>query len=134
MEENYIEKLTPKQQKFIWHFVTCLSIQEACEKSGITAKTFRNWKKNDAFRNYLKEKQSELMEEALDKLKMSITIAVENLIHALNSPDDKTRLSISKDILTFYIKLMEILKPEISQKIPSIIFVPFHKKDDGTNE
>ncbi|HOK35004.1 MAG TPA: hypothetical protein PLB19_02650, partial [Candidatus Paceibacterota bacterium] len=109
MEENYIEKLTPKQQKFIWHFVTCLSIQEACEKSGITAKTFRNWKKNDAFRNYLKEKQSELMEEALDKLKMSITIAVENLIHALNSPDDKTRLSISKDILTFYIKLMEIL-------------------------
>jgi len=128
------DKLTRKQQAFITHYLTSLSIQEACDRVKITTRTFRNWKKNEIFLECLKEIQKEVMDEAIDKLKMAVTKAVDNLLIYLNSDDEKMKLLVSKDILTYFIKLMDILKTEtLVTKIPKIEFVLAKEEDNETD-
>ena len=110
--------LTPKQKNFIHHYIASPSIEIACKKAGIDRRTFYNWMKKEEFKEYLETKQKEVVEEALKRIKLSITKAVDNLIECLNSDDERMRRLTSKDILDYFIKVNEL--QDIEQRLEKL--------------
>ena len=88
MNEN---KLTNKQIKTVAHYLTSVSIEEACKKSSISKTTFYEWMKNDDFRQYVEGKRKEIIEGALSILKIGISKAVSVLIQLTSSRDERIR-------------------------------------------
>ena len=109
--------ITSKQKEFVCYYLSCRSIENACKECGINRRTFYNWLKKEDFRQYLNEKEKEVIDEAIFKIKISLNSAVDVLLRCLESDDEKVRKSTSKDILDYFLKVKEITEIEKRIKV-----------------
>jgi transposase-like protein len=91
LQETLVRDIVEKQ----------MTITAACEKAGITRKTFYQWKiKNKDFQEFYKQLESETVSEALQILKLSAPKAAKLLIDAIaEGRVSKSRIDAANSIL-----------------------------------
>lgn len=111
--------LTHKQKEFVIRYLSSPSLDVACKESGIDRRTFYNWMKREEFRNYLEEKERQIIDEAIFRINVSLNKAVDILVDCMADEKDKRlkRLA-SKDIIEYFLKLKELT--DIEGKIKEI--------------
>ena len=105
--------ITKKQKEFVNVYLLSSSIEEACQKVNISRRTFYNWMKDKEFERFLRDKVEEITQEGLEKVRLSITKAINNLISLLDTENEGLRRLVCKDIIEYAIKAREIDKPDI---------------------
>ena len=110
--------LSNKQLLTITHILNSSSIEEACKKANISRSTYYSWLKNDEFKAKLKQQRGEMIKTALDRLRLAITKAVEELIKLTEAKREEVRRLACNDIITHALKSIEI--EEIEQRLDKI--------------
>lgn len=103
-----MEKVSGKQVLVISYLLSSPSIERACKKAKIGRTTFYKWLKDKNFRAELKRQRDEVVEQALETLKFSLTKAVEQLVELMDSKKEMIRRWASKDIIEYSFKAMEL--------------------------
>ena len=102
------ETLTDKQLKAIPHLINAKTHTEGCKKARIAPKTFYDWLKVPLFKKEMKRQRDFIIEEALERLKGSMTEAVTALTTLLDTTDsDSIKRYVAKDIIDYVIKAKE---------------------------
>jgi len=103
-----MEKLSGKQVLVISHLLSSPSIERACKKAKIGRTTFYEWLKDKNFRVELKRQRDEVVNQALETLKFSLTKAVKQLVELMDSKKEMIRRWASKDVIDYSFKAMEL--------------------------
>ena len=120
------DRLVEKQQMVIAHILSSKSIEEACDKAGISRTAYYSWLKDDAFKQELKRQRDELIEYAMGKLKLSVTKAVDELVGLMNSKREDIRRGACRDIIEYALKAIEL--EDIGQRLEKVERIILEKK------
>ena len=101
-------KLSIRQLKTIANFLAAPSIEETCRRSNISKNTFYKWIKDTAFLEETNKQRDKLIKDALSRLKCSINKATNILIELLGSKREEVRRLVSKDIIDYTLKSIEM--------------------------
>jgi len=119
MDENELSK---KQLLVISNYLSAPTIDEACERSNISRATFYNWLKDENFKKLLDRKRQELITHALDRLKASVSKAIDVLQELMKANNDNVKRLAARDVLQFSLKAIEIFTlQERLEKIEKIV-------------
>ena len=120
---NGFEKgLTRKQVEAIPHLVGARSLEEGCKKARVAKSTLYQWLKDETFKNELERQRDEVIREALERLKASITRAVDGLIKLAEDKEKGIRLRAIEKILDFFLKVKEVDEIEVRlEKVERVI-------------
>lgn len=99
--------LTDRQRRVITHLLASPSTEEACRSARLNKSTLYDWLKNQAFRRELKRQQDEVIERALNCLKVNITKAAETLIKHMDSKRENISIRAAERIIDFTQKSLE---------------------------
>lgn len=100
--------LNHRQTGTILNLLTSSTVEEACRKSGVSKSTVYAWLKDTNFKEELERQRDVLVKSAFNRLKGSVTKAVDELIKLLNSPRPDIRRLASKDVIDYTLKSIEI--------------------------
>ena len=118
-EQHVFEQgLTRKQVEAIPHLVGARSFEEGCRKARIGKTTLYQWLKDDAFKSELERHREEVIREALERLKTSVTRAVDGLIALSEDKEKGVRLRAIEKILDLFFKTRE--QEEIEGRLEKI--------------
>jgi predicted DNA-binding protein YlxM (UPF0122 family) len=107
-----MSKLTNRQLLTINHIVSSSTIEEASQKAEVSRGTIYNWLKDDEFCRELKRQRDEVIEEALNFLKTSVTRAVGELINLIDAKKEEVRRLACNDVISHALKSMELERLE----------------------
>jgi len=101
-------KLSPAKRRAIAHLIGEPCIERACERSGISRPTYYHWCQTDPdFVAELEEARNAVLEEAMEKLRLSVNQATDELIKLLGSQNEEIRRKAANDILSFVMRWKE---------------------------
>jgi len=116
-------KLSNRQLLAISHIISSPSIEEASKKGKVSRNTIYTWLKNEDFRVELRRQRDEVVKSALDRLKCSITTAVEELIKLMDAKREEVRRLACNDIISLTLKSIEVEHiEERLDKVEKIVF------------
>ena len=105
--------LSIRQQQALPIFASNLTIEEACERAGISRNTFYEWLKEPQFKLELERLRNEIVNEAVNHLKMTSTKAAKTLGDLLERDDSPTvQRAAANDVLGHVMKFMELKELE----------------------
>ena len=110
--------LTERQIRVLPYLLASPSIEDACRRAKINKSTVYDWPKDDHFRQELKSQRDQVICQALDSLKGSITKAADTLVKHLESPRESVSLRAAEDIIDFVQKALE--REELEQRIEAL--------------
>ena len=110
--------LTERQIRVLPYLLASPSIEDACRRAKINKSTVYDWPKDDHFRQELKSQRDQVICQALDSLKGSITKAADTLVKHLESPRESVSLRAAEDIIDFVQKALE--RDELEQRIEAL--------------
>lgn len=119
-------KLTNRQLLAISHLIVSSSLEEASQRAKVSRNTLYKWLKNEDFKAELKRQRDEVIREALDRLKMAITKAVEGLIKLTEAKREEVRRLACNDIITHTLKSIEI--EDIEQRLDRVERIVLEKR------
>ena len=119
-------KLTHRQLMAITYIINSSSIEKASQKAKVSRTTLYNWLKDEDFKAELKRQRDEVVREALNRLKMAITRAVEELIKLTEAKREEVRRLACNDIITHTLKSLEI--EDIEQRLDKVERVVLERK------
>jgi hypothetical protein len=82
--------LTPKQHRAIVALLTTPALSAAAEKAGVCSKTLTRWMGEPAFLAELKDKQSEVIDQASVRLVGGLEIALNTLVRLMLSAESES--------------------------------------------
>ena len=93
--------LTARQTRVIPYLLAATSLEEGCKQARVSKVTVYGWLKQEVFRHELKRQRDELIERALDTLKVNIAKAAETLVKHLDSEQPHISLRAAQSIIEF---------------------------------
>lgn len=113
MTESDKLSLSKRQTQALPIFASNLSIEEACERAGISRNTFYEWLKEPQFKSELERLRNEIVNEAVNHLKMTSTKAAKTLGDLLERDDSPTvQRAAANDVLGHVMKFIELKELE----------------------
>jgi hypothetical protein len=111
--------LQPRQWKAIWLLLEGCSNAEVCRQLKISQRTLWNWRNQPRFVAALREHQSELHHESLDRLRAATATAVQRLHQIVADPDAPAAACVSaaKVLLNSALTYHRYMKIEESRDI-----------------
>ncbi len=101
--------LSKRQTQALPIFASNLTIEEACERAGISRNTFYEWLKEPQFKLELDRLRNEIVNEAVNHLKITSTKAAKTLGDLLERDDSPTvQRAAANDVLGHVMKFMEL--------------------------
>ena len=100
--------LTTKQREAIPHLICSRSMEEGCRKAKIAKATLYEWLKDGNFKGELERQREGIINEALERLKTSITQAVDGLIGLMKAKEKPIQIRACEKILDFFLKTREV--------------------------
>jgi hypothetical protein len=76
--------------------------------AGIAKRTWYNWMHDEGFKEALNEHREAESSEALDRLKATLTAAVEGLSGLVDAEEKTIRLKACAEVIDYFLKLREI--------------------------
>lgn len=105
--------LSKRQEQALPIFASNLTIEEACERAGISRNTFYEWLKEPQFKSELDRLRNEIVNEAVNQLKITSTKAARTLADLLERDDSPTvQRAAANDVLGHVMKFMELKELE----------------------
>lgn len=105
--------LSKRQTQALPIFASNLTIEEACERAGISRNTFYEWLKEPQFKLELDRLRNEIVNEAVNHLKMTSIKAAKTLGDLLERDDSPTvQRAAANDVLGHVMKFMELKELE----------------------
>lgn len=105
--------LSIRQQQALPIFASNLTIEEACERAGISRNTFYEWLKEPQFKSELEKLRNEIVNEAVNHLKITSTKAAKTLGDLLERDDSPAvQRAAANDVLGHVMKFMELKELE----------------------
>ena len=101
-------RLTTRQKYSIPLILAARSIEEGCRMAGIAKRTWYNWMHDEGFREAVTSEREALSSEALDRLKATLTAAVEGLSGLVDAEEKNIRLKACAEVIDYFLKLREI--------------------------
>ncbi len=112
-------ELTQKQLRVIPFMIAAKDIESGCRAAKISTTCFYDWTRNcPAFVAELDRQRSNLITDAMQKLKQGINGAVDKLLMLINSESEEIARKASTSIIEMVLKLRE--NEELEQRIESI--------------
>jgi hypothetical protein len=109
MTEKHEKSLTDRQKQALPFFIGCKSYEEGCRNAGVSKHAFYTWLQNPAFKAELARLQDEVVVDAVQTLKYSMTRATGVLVSLLDNKDNPSLLrSVCNDIIGHVSKFREI--------------------------
>jgi len=118
--------LTRKQKEAIPHLVGARSFEEGCRKARIAKATLYGWLKNENFKAELERQRDEVINESLERLKSSVTQAIEGFIELMEAKEKPIRIRACEKILDFFFKTKEV--EEIEDRLEKIEKIVLERK------
>lgn len=119
MTENDKNELNDRQLKALPFFAASSSVESACKECDISRETFYRWLKEPLFKSELERLRSEIVNEAINCLKISTTKAATTLTNLLDREDcPAVQRAASNDILGHVMRFMEL--KEIEERLIKI--------------
>ncbi len=113
MTKNDSLSLSKRQKQALPIFASNLTIEEACERAGISRNTFYEWLKEPQFKSELERLRNEIVNEAVNHLKITSTKAAKTLGNLLERDDSPTvQRAAANDVLGHVMKFMELKELE----------------------
>jgi len=113
MTESDKLSLSKRQTQALPIFASNLTIEEACERAGISRNTFYEWLKEPQFKSELERLRNEIVNEAVNHLKITSTKAAKTLGDLLERDDSPTvQRAAANDVLGHVMKFMELKELE----------------------
>ena len=113
MTKSDILSLSKRQKQVLPIFASNLTIEGACERAGISRNTFYEWLKDPQFKLELDRLRNEIVNEAVNHLKITSTKAAKTLADLLERDDSPTvQRSAANDVLGHVMKFMELKELE----------------------
>jgi DNA-binding CsgD family transcriptional regulator len=113
MTESDNLSLSKRQKQALPIFASNLTIEEACERAGISRNTFYEWLKEPQFKLELDRLRNEIVNEAVNHLKITSTKAAKTLGNLLERDDSPTvQRAAANDVLGHVMKFMELKELE----------------------
>ena len=113
MTESDKLSLSKRQTQALPIFASNLTIEEACERAGISRNTFYEWLKEPQFKLELERLRNEIVNEAVNHLKITSTKAARTLADLLERGDSPTvQRAAANDVLGHVMKFMELKELE----------------------
>ena len=113
MTESDKLSLSKRQKQALPIFASNLTIEEACERAGISRNTFYEWLKEPQFKLELDRLRNEIVNEAVNHLKITSTKAAKTLGDLLERDDSPTvQRAAANDVLGHVMKFMELKELE----------------------
>ena len=101
--------LTPKQVKAVGFLLTCRTMGEAAEKSGISERTLFAWMKQDAFREALRERENQTLDNATRRLIQGQDAALDALSSLISKGrNESVRRAAAVDWLNIALKFRDL--------------------------
>ena len=94
------------------------SLEDGCKRARVSKVTVYAWLKQENFRQKLKHQQDEIIERALDILKVNISKATETLVKLLDSDKEGIQARAAEDIIEFAQKALE--HEELEKRIEAL--------------
>ena len=116
MDDN--EKLSPRQTRVIPYLLVAPSIEEGCKRARISKAAVYEWLKDGVFRAELKRQRGEIIDRALDSLKVNIAKATETMVKHLDSAHENISIRAAESIIEFAQKALE--HEELEQRIEAL--------------
>jgi hypothetical protein len=104
--------LTRRQSEVIPYFVGGGTIQDKCERAGISKQNFYQWIKLPAFKEKLKQEESKVIAKTLSSVEESIQGAFLTLRSLLNKQNENVKARSADSLLNFGIRLKELEQVE----------------------
>ena len=105
--------LSKRQKQALPIFASNLTVEEACERAGISRNTFYEWLKEPQFKSELERLRNEIVNEAVNHLKITSTKAAKTLGNLLERDDSPTvQRAAANDVLGHVMKFMELKELE----------------------
>ena len=104
---GFEQGLSRKQVEAIPYLVGARSLEEGCRKARVAKSTLYQWLKDEPFRKELARHREQITSEALERLKASITRAVDGLIELVGDKDKGIRFRAIEKVLDFFMKVKE---------------------------
>jgi hypothetical protein len=113
MTESDKLSLSKRQKQALPIFASNLTIEEACGRAGISRNTFYEWLKEPQFKLELDRLRNEIVNEAVNHLKITSTKAAKTLGDLLERDDSPTvQRAAANDVLGHVMKFMELKELE----------------------
>lgn len=113
MTKNDTFNLSTRQQQALPLFASNLTIEEACERAGISRNTFYEWLKEPQFKLELDRLRNEIVNDAINYLKSTTTKAARTLANLLEREDNPSvQRAAANDVLGHVMKFIELKELE----------------------
>lgn len=101
--------MTPNQERALAALISCHTVREAAETAGLTESTLRRYRQNPEFAAEYKRRCAEMLEEATNKAKAGLPLAVERLTSILQDDFEQSReqIAASRAVLEYGLRLIE---------------------------
>ncbi len=106
------KELTSRQLQAIQHIIASPSLEEARKKAKISKGSLYAWLRDSSFKTELKRQRDEVVQEALDQLKVNISKAVNVLVGLMDAKQPNLKYRACKDIIDYTYKGLEIERIE----------------------
>lgn len=110
--------LTNRQLLAVNHIIASPTLEEACRRAKLSKGTLYAWLKDEVFKAELKRQRDEVVKGALDRLKFSMTRAVEELVKLVDTSRPELRRLVCKDIIDYGLKAIEF--EDIEERLDKI--------------
>lgn len=88
--------MNTKQVKFLSELLQCSTITEACKRTGISQATAYRWMhNNNEFKNALKQRKTELLEDVSTNMQLVFSDAVNELLQIIKNKDASEQVKIN---------------------------------------
>jgi len=99
--------LSRRQKEAIPFLLGAKSVEEGCRNAGLSKATVFRWLRQDDFRAEVQRQREAVTTEALQRLKASITAAVDTLVALTGSQEESIRLRAAQQIIDFCLKIRD---------------------------
>ena len=118
--------LTRKQQEAIPHLIGARSLEEGRRKARIAKATLYEWLKQETFQEALERQRQQVITEALERLKASVTQAVDVLVELMGAEELSIKLRTATTILEFALRVKEA--EEIVERLGKVERIIFERR------
>ena len=108
MTNGMQQKLTRNQLRAIPYLVSCKTIDEAAQKARVSRCHIYKWLEDPSFKEELQRQRDIVTREALEKLKASITEAIDTLTSLLTSENENIKLRAAQGIIDHTLRAIEL--------------------------
>jgi transposase-like protein len=117
--KNISKTLKERQQRVLPIILSAKSIEAGCREAGISSTCFRDWlNEYPEFKQALEDGRSQLVTDAMQRLRQGIGKAVDKLLVLVDSENEEVSRKASTSIVEMALKLRE--DEEITERIESI--------------